>query len=72
MSLFVSLSLSLSSGLTREDLASLPVGVALPLWDSIFNCRENPPPSDDLRLYELIGTVTGYMEQEPATVFMLH
>jgi anaphase-promoting complex subunit 1 len=44
-----------AQGLTREDLASLPVGVALPLWDSIFHCRENPPPSDDLRLYELIG-----------------
>ena len=43
-----------AEGLTREDLASLPVGVALPLWDSIFNCRVNPPPSDDLRLYELI------------------
>jgi hypothetical protein len=44
-----------AQGLTREDLASLPVGVALPLWDSIFHCREHPPPSDDLRLYELIG-----------------
>ena len=37
------------------DIQSLPVGVALPLLDCIRHCREAPPITLPLAVYDLIG-----------------
>ena len=44
-----------ADGLTHEYLDSLPMRVALPLWDAIFRCRENAPPCWDMAAYDIIG-----------------
>lgn len=41
--------------MTRLDLQSLPVGVALPLFDVLQCCREDPPTTLPLAAYDLLG-----------------
>lgn len=43
------------SGFGLSDLKTLPVGVALPLWDSIVHCQSNPPPTWPQEAYDIIG-----------------
>ena len=45
----------LVKGMTREDLSSLPVGVALPLWDALLRCREAAPSTWSVAAYDIIG-----------------
>jgi hypothetical protein len=45
----------LAEGFTHDDLDSLPVGVALPLWDAILRCQEHAPPTWKLAAYDIIG-----------------
>lgn len=42
-------------GIGLAELESFPVGVALPLWDSIVRCQERPPASWPPAAYDLIG-----------------
>ena len=42
-------------GIGLSELESFPVGVALPLWDSIVRCQERPPSSWPPAAYDLIG-----------------
>lgn len=43
------------SGLNLSDLETLPVGVALPIWDSIVKCQENPPSTWPQAAYDIVG-----------------
>jgi hypothetical protein len=42
-------------GIGLPELESYPVGVALPLWDSIVQCQERPPSLWPPAAYDLIG-----------------
>ena len=42
-------------GVQLCDLEMLPVGVCLPLWDSIVHCQEAPPSSWPQAAYDIIG-----------------
>ena len=44
-------------GFTLSELKELPVGVALPLWDSIVQCQEIPPTGWPQAAYNIIGRV---------------
>ena len=43
------------AGVQLCDLETLPVGVCLPLWDSIVHCQEAPPSSWPQAAYDIIG-----------------
>ena len=43
------------AGVQFCDLETLPVGVCLPLWDSIVHCQEAPPSSWPQAAYDIIG-----------------
>ena len=44
------------AGIGLSALETFPVGVALPLWDSIVRCQEAPPSSWPQAAYDLIGS----------------
>ena len=65
MNLYIySIPFSPCQGLTRSDLDSLPVGVALPIWDSILHCQEQAPPSWPLAAYDIIGELIKGVQME--------